>query len=211
MSHFVYVLRSEVKKGSCYVGYSVDPIQRLRKHNGLIKGGARPTSRTSFQPWRLTFYLTADWLDNINGLRLEWALKKTKGPKRVMFRGEPGLTRKLNDLLAVFNKPRWVTKSPKFQEGKEPRIYIEEKYIETLKPLMKDLIWKPTLHVLTDEVNDVLNEFQAKKEGQIKPRRKRQSRPKIHKQQAPESSSCRRDPPVALTASKEQPQLQTIQ
>jgi hypothetical protein len=160
----------------------------------------------------MMFYVTAGpWFDSIEGLRLEWALKKTRGAKLFHARGEPGFTRKVNDLLAVLNKTRWVTKSPKFEPGKEMQIHIQEKYIEEFRPFIKDLIWKPTLHVLTDEVNDVINEFYAKQQGQVLPRRKRQNKLKMNKRPTPESSSCRRDPPVSLTATKGQHQLQVIQ
>jgi hypothetical protein len=36
--HYVYVLKS-MTTNKTYVGYSVDPYKRLRKHNGKLKEG----------------------------------------------------------------------------------------------------------------------------------------------------------------------------
>jgi structure-specific endonuclease subunit SLX1 len=42
---FCYLLKSvnEKYKGDTYIGFTDDPIKRLRQHNGQIKGGAKKT------------------------------------------------------------------------------------------------------------------------------------------------------------------------
>ena len=49
---YVYVIQS-VTKGVLYTGIAIDPDQRLRKHNGAVKGGAKAT-RTG-RPWNVVF------------------------------------------------------------------------------------------------------------------------------------------------------------
>ena len=47
--YFCYILRSENQKyqNETYIGFTDDPIHRIRQHNGLIKGGAKFTKRRS--------------------------------------------------------------------------------------------------------------------------------------------------------------------
>lgn len=49
--HFTYLLRSTPCPARPYIGYTVDPSQRLREHNGELRGGA--TATRSHRPWRL--------------------------------------------------------------------------------------------------------------------------------------------------------------
>lgn len=49
---FVYVIQSETK-GTLYTGIAIDPDRRLRKHNGISKGGAKSTR--SGRPWVIIY------------------------------------------------------------------------------------------------------------------------------------------------------------
>lgn len=52
MSWFVYVIQSQ-PKGTLYCGIAIDPDGRLRKHNGLVRGGAKATR--AGRPWMLVY------------------------------------------------------------------------------------------------------------------------------------------------------------
>lgn len=52
MSWFVYIIRSK-PNGTLYTGIAIDPDRRLRKHNGIAKGGAKATR--AGRPWGLVF------------------------------------------------------------------------------------------------------------------------------------------------------------
>ena len=72
---FCYVLRSLVWNGpgSTYVGYTVDSVtRRLRKHNGVIKGGAGETVRR--RPWSLLCYVEG-FCSQTDARRFEWRMQ----------------------------------------------------------------------------------------------------------------------------------------
>jgi predicted GIY-YIG superfamily endonuclease len=83
---YVYVIQS-MKTGKTYVGMTVDDlILRLRKHNGIIEGGAKSTRAS--RPFRTVMYVTGSrkWFTKIVALQLEWALQyysKTKNFPRL--------------------------------------------------------------------------------------------------------------------------------
>ena len=63
-----------IKNNNCtYAGVSPDPVQRLRKHNGEIKGGAKYTH--SNRPWK-PVCLVYGFKDNSHALCFEWRVKR---------------------------------------------------------------------------------------------------------------------------------------
>jgi len=58
-----------------YVGFTTDPLHRLRQHNGDIVGGARRTLR--HRPWEFVAVISG-FPDKISALQLEWALQHPK-------------------------------------------------------------------------------------------------------------------------------------
>ena len=54
---FCYILSSLNEKylNSTYIGFTDNPLHRIRQHNGEIKGGAKFTKRK--RPWQLILYL----------------------------------------------------------------------------------------------------------------------------------------------------------
>jgi hypothetical protein len=113
---------------------------------------------------------------------LEWAWQKTHSGQlahgKFAVRGEPGFSRKINDLLTVFNKPRWVTKSPKVTTGMQ--LFVRSAFIDQVKTFTEKTLWKPEVHELGEGVDDVLNEFKMKNEvngsGIVSKRRRRRIR-----------------------------------
>jgi predicted GIY-YIG superfamily endonuclease len=68
-----YLLKSEasVHANRSYIGFTTDPVRRLRQHNGLLKaGGARQTAR--FRPWRMVCTVWG-FPTKVSALQFEWA------------------------------------------------------------------------------------------------------------------------------------------
>ncbi len=81
MPHCVYVLQSIPKPHLSYVGYAVNPAQRLRQHNREITGGADKTKRSG--PWKFKCIVTG-FKTHVKALQFEWGLNKAR--RSVIFR-----------------------------------------------------------------------------------------------------------------------------
>jgi putative endonuclease len=79
---FVYVLSSR-RSGRTYVGISTDPLRRLAQHNGERPGGARTTR--AGRPWRIAARY-GPFGDRSEALRVERAVKRLRGPRRLAWR-----------------------------------------------------------------------------------------------------------------------------
>jgi len=80
--HHCYLLQSLSSPSKTYIGYTVNPHRRLKQHNGLIKGGAKYTSK--FGPWKF-ICITEGFQSDKLGLQFEWAWQNPKRSK--IFRG----------------------------------------------------------------------------------------------------------------------------
>lgn len=75
--HYTYFLhgklratkRNMAKKMGSYIGYTVDPLRRIRQHNGLIKGGAKSTTRRG-NSWKIQV-VVAGFESSSMGLKFE--------------------------------------------------------------------------------------------------------------------------------------------
>ena len=72
--HFVYLLKSEVCTRT-YVGYSNDPVKRLRKHNGELVGGAKYTR--GWRPWKI-IAIVCGFINKNDALRFEWRAQHSR-------------------------------------------------------------------------------------------------------------------------------------
>lgn len=69
---FCYILSSLNEKylNGTYIGFTDDPLHRIRQHNGEIKGGAKFTKRR--KPWKLILVIS-NFPNKIAALKFEWA------------------------------------------------------------------------------------------------------------------------------------------
>lgn len=87
-----------------YAGVSPDPVQRLRRHNGEIKGGAKYTTSKG-AGWK-HICIVSGFQNKIQALQFEWAVKH-QPPRNV-----GGINARLKKLEEVMAKERWTSKSP---------------------------------------------------------------------------------------------------
>lgn len=85
-----------------YVGVSNNLNQRLRRHNGEIKGGSRYTLSKG-PGWKHVVILQG--LDKISALQLEWAVKNY-GLKQ-----KSGIVNRIDKLVGVLNQQKFTSKS----------------------------------------------------------------------------------------------------
>jgi len=106
--HYVYCLQSTVSRRT-YVGYSIDPFKRLRKHNGEITGGAKYT--TKGRPWVIQ-YLCGGFPGQRAGLRFEkrWHMIRKKGRLSVEGQLEKLFRLYSPEIIGMTNGVLWVQK-----------------------------------------------------------------------------------------------------
>lgn len=71
----VYVLQSIANPRMTYVGFTVDPANRIRQHNGLISGGAKFTKM--HRPWKMVLHVSG-FPSKVEAQQFEAALTKHK-------------------------------------------------------------------------------------------------------------------------------------
>jgi putative endonuclease len=86
LTWFVYIIQSE-PSGTLYTGIALDPDDRLRKHNGVLKGGAKATR--AGRPWLIVYLESCE--DKSAALRREAAIKKLSREEKLTLVEEHGL------------------------------------------------------------------------------------------------------------------------
>jgi predicted GIY-YIG superfamily endonuclease len=97
-SYYCYIISNEHDR--TYNGYTVNLSRRLRQHNGVIKGGARATSRRG--PWDFLIVITSPcWASVSTAMQHEWSIKypTRRRPRPKEYNGRLG---RLNSLPIVF-------------------------------------------------------------------------------------------------------------
>ena len=93
---YFYIIKN---KNCTYAGVSPDPVQRLRKHNGEIKGGAKATRGKG--PWKV-YCIVTGFTDKIEALQTEWKIKTVEGRRRPSKYNKPeGRVKGLNNILQL--------------------------------------------------------------------------------------------------------------
>jgi predicted GIY-YIG superfamily endonuclease len=104
--NYCYVIKTA--PNSTYIGYTVDPIRRLKQHNGELKGGAKRTtvSKTNLgKTWDFLAIITSDdekFTKNL-ALSIEWNLKCPLGKKKK----DPkynGINGKIHSIILVLSR-----------------------------------------------------------------------------------------------------------
>ena len=87
-----------------YAGVSPDPEKRLKKHNGVISGGAKYTTSKG-AGWK-HICLVKGFPTKIEALQFEWAVKH-EPPRNI-----GGYDSRIKKLYKVLCKERWTSRSP---------------------------------------------------------------------------------------------------
>lgn len=92
--HYCYILFNDTNKDT-YNGYTIDPIRRLRQHNGEICGGARYTTQrlqNKVQRWNMLMLIESPDFDKHKALSCEWSIKypTNKRPRPGLYQGAKG-------------------------------------------------------------------------------------------------------------------------
>jgi predicted GIY-YIG superfamily endonuclease len=108
--HHVYILVNAANTKT-YVGYTVDPVRRLRQHNGELVGGARATHGDT---WRMAYLVTSPQFDKHAALSFEWHMKwhrrrGVKGSKGAKSKRQPRQP-PLEERLALFEPAKALAK-----------------------------------------------------------------------------------------------------
>lgn len=78
--HYCYILYND-ENNKTYNGYTVNPIRRIRQHNGELKGGAKYTTQCDVE-WKYLLIIESDDFDRHSALCFEWMLKYPTRKKR---------------------------------------------------------------------------------------------------------------------------------
>jgi len=70
--YYCYLLKSANEKcvNEAYIGFTDNPLNRIREHNGEIKGGAKKTSKK--RPWSIELVIS-NFPNKILALMFEWS------------------------------------------------------------------------------------------------------------------------------------------
>jgi len=107
--YFCYLLTSKRTPTSkaTYIGFSTQPIHRLRQHNGELVAGARKTSK--YRPW-VHVAIVSGFPNKITALQFEW---QWQHPDRTRIAGNAVLSKRngykkcLDELVNLLNKKIW--------------------------------------------------------------------------------------------------------
>lgn len=104
-----YLLRSLSSPRSTYIGFTTDPLKRLRQHNGELCAGARRTHAR--RPWEMVAVVVG-FPTHVSALQFEWAWQHPRASRvardatRGLWSGV-GAGAKLRILFALLDLPPW--------------------------------------------------------------------------------------------------------
>ncbi len=105
-NYYVYLLQSISNPRKTYIGYTINPIKRLRQHNGEIVGGAKRTK--SARPWRMICYLTGFQTSKI-ALQFEWL---NNHPKKMGLTQRNSVKGRIQTIYDGLKRARFASTAP---------------------------------------------------------------------------------------------------
>jgi len=99
---YVYLIKNNQYT---YIGFTNDIEKRIKRHNGILSGGAKYTKSKGFG-WKYVCYISG-FNNKIDALRFEWAFKHVKIKKRIS-----PIEKRIEALKILLNKDYWTSKSP---------------------------------------------------------------------------------------------------
>lgn len=96
-NHYCYILYNIKQPSKTYVGYTTNPMRRIRQHNGIITGGARATKGKG--EWAFLILVTSQSFNTHTGLSFEWHLKRALRPQK-----PKGAIKRLEALFKTLNE-----------------------------------------------------------------------------------------------------------
>lgn len=107
MSYYCYLIICDNKT---YIGVTNNLKNRIRKHNGLIKGGAKSTrSKRSDHEW-VYHTIIGEFENKSQVMKFEWYWKHKKNKKEKWQRTQPGLFNKMKRLIQLLLSEEWKNK-----------------------------------------------------------------------------------------------------
>ena len=100
--YYVYLLKSTVSNRT-YIGYTINPKLRLRKHNGEITGGSKKTKKG--RPWEIVLYISGFEYER-TALQYEFCMQHTKKYKRTS-----GIANKIKIMKSLLHKQERICKT----------------------------------------------------------------------------------------------------
>ncbi|TYH36769.1 hypothetical protein ES332_D13G287600v1 [Gossypium tomentosum] len=96
-------------KGHTYIGFTVNPLRRIRQHNGEIGSGAWRTK--SRRPWEMVVCIYG-FPTNVSALQCEWAWQHPRESEAVRqaaatFKSFSGVTNKIKLAYTMLTLPAW--------------------------------------------------------------------------------------------------------
>ncbi|PPD69450.1 hypothetical protein GOBAR_DD33670 [Gossypium barbadense] len=96
-------------KGHTYIGFTVNPLRRIRQHNGEIGSGAWRTK--SRRPWEMVVCIYG-FPTNVSALQFEWAWQHPRESEAVRqaaatFKSFSGVTNKIKLAYTMLTLPAW--------------------------------------------------------------------------------------------------------
>ena len=93
-------------KNHCYIGFTYDPIRRIRQHNGEIRGGQ--TKRTSVKrPWEMVLVIHGFPTSTL-ALQFEWAWQNTQKTTRLKHLQTAGSLQNIGNVWLLKAKIRFA-------------------------------------------------------------------------------------------------------
>lgn len=126
--YFVYLLKSTINNNT-YVGYTIDIVKRLKKHNGILSGGAKKTQKN--RPWKIIMFVTGFEYER-TALQYEFCIKK---PPKIMRIKGGGVTKYMKIMKNLLKQNRICSTAPLNSELKLGFFFSSEEYYKLWKSL----------------------------------------------------------------------------